>query len=607
MNKYLGTLMAGLAGFGAFADVARAQWASEAGFAVIQQQCMKCHGKQDLPQASGVAALREIPGEKIYELLTAASNSTHQALNLSDDDKRHVAESLSGRLLGSAAIGDAKLMPNRCSANPPLGDPAAGPAWNGWGSGGNNARYQTAKNAGIAADQVPRLKLKWAFGLPGAHAAYGQPTVVAGRVFVGSDAGWVYSLDASTGCVYWSFMTRAGMRNAISVGPVKGHGATQYGVFFGDLKNNAYGLDAQTGELLWVTRVDDNYAARITGAPAFYEGRIYVPLAKWESNSARDLNYPCCTVRGSVTSLDANTGKQIWKHYSIEEAPKPTRKNSIGTQLWGPSGGSVWNTPTADSKRGVIYFGTGEATNQPAPNTTDAVLAVDIKTGKLVWSYQGYAHDAYILGCSGAVKTENCPEDVGPDSDIGSSVILKPLDNGKRMLVAAMKDGTVFALDPDRKGALLWKNNVAVDPSLPMSGIVWGGAADDKTAYYGLSGGGVVAVQLSTGEKLWLNPLKPPPGRGRPGNSAAVTAIPGVIFSGARSGMLYALSAADGHSLWEFDTAKEFTTVNNAPARGGTIGSAGPTVVGGMLFVGSGYSFGGGDKNGNVLLAFSTE
>ena len=596
-----------IAGLLGFTGITQAQWASEPGFAIIQQQCMKCHGKTSMSQAPGVAALREVSGEKIYEVLAATSNGAHQGLNLSDDDRRHVAESLSGRLLGSAAIGDAKQMPNRCSANPPIGDETASPSWNGWGNGENNARYQTAKNAGITVDQVPKLKLKWAFGLPGAHAAYGQPTVVGGRVFVGSDAGWVYSLDASTGCVYWSFMTKAGMRNAISVGPVKGHGSTKYGVFFGDLKSNAYGLDAQNGELLWVTKVDENYAARITGAPALSDGRVYVPLAKWESNSARDLNYPCCTVRGSVTSLDANTGKQIWKHYSIEEPPRPTRINSIGTQLWGPSGGSVWNTPTVDSKRGVIYFGTGEATNQPAPNTTDAVLAVDIKTGKLVWSFQGYEHDAYILGCGGTAKTENCPDEVGPDTDIGSSVILKPLENGKRMLVAAMKNGTVFALDPDRKGALLWKNNVASDPALPMSGIVWGGAVDEKTAYYGLSGGGVVAVQLSTVEKTWYNPLKAPPGRGRSGNSAAVTAIPGVIFSGARSGMVYALSAADGHTLWEYDTAKEFTTVNHVPANGGTMGSAGPTVVGGMLFVGSGYSFGGGDKNGNVLLAFGTE
>lgn len=175
------------------------------------------------------------------------------------------------------------------------------------------------------------------------------------------------------------------------------------------------------------------------------------------------------------------------------------------------------------------------------------------------------------------------------------------------MLVAAMKDGTVFALDPDKKGALLWKTNVAVNPQMPMSGVIFGGAADDKTAYYGLSGGGVVAVQLATGEKAWYNALKPPPGRGRPGNSAAVTAIPGVVFSGARSGMLYALSTADGQVLWQFDTLQDFPTVNKVPARGGTMGSAGPVVSGGMLFVGSGYSFGGGDKNGNVILAFSPE
>ncbi len=591
----------------AFAGVLQAQWASEAGFAVIQQQCMKCHGKADMPQAPGVAALREFSGEKIYEFLTTGADETHKPLNLSDNDKRHVAESLSGRLLGSDQIGDAKLMPNRCASNPPMADPSASPEWNGWGNGVNNTRFQPTSSAGITADQAPRLKLKWAFGLPGAHAAYGQPTVVSGRVFVGSDAGWIYSLDASSGCVYWSFMTKAGMRNAISVGPVKGKGSTKYGVFFGDLKNNAYGLDAQNGELLWITKVDDNYAARITGAPALGGGRVYVPLAKWESNSARDLNYPCCTVRGSVTSLDANTGKQVWKHFVIDEPPQPTHKNSIGTQLYGPSGGSVWNTPTVDLKRGVVYFGSGEATNEPAPKTTDAVLAVDIKTGKLLWSHQGYANDAYIIGCSGTNKTENCPKDVGPDADIGSQIIMHAAEGGKTMLVASMKDGTVMALDPDKKGAQLWKTNVAVNPQMPMSGVIFGGAADEKTAYYGLSGGGVVAVQLSTGEKTWFNALPPPPGRGRSGNSAAVTAIPGVVFSGARSGMLYALSTVDGHVLWQFDTLQDFPTVNNVPARGGTMGSAGPTVVGGMLFVGSGYSFGGGDKNGNVILAFAPE
>lgn len=581
---------------------AQAQWSSEAGFAIVQLQCMKCHGKASMPQAPGVAALREFSGEKIYQFLTTGLDDAHRSMNLSDDAKKHVAEALSGRLLGSDEVGDAKLMSNRCASNPPMENPASAPAWNGWGRDETNARFQTA--AGITADQVPKLKLKWAFALPGAHSAYSQPTVVAGRVFVGSDAGWVYSLDARTGCVYWSFMTKASMRNAVSVGPVKGRGATKWGAFFGDLKNNTYALDAQTGQLLWTTKVDDHYASRITGSPLLYEGRLYVPIAKWESNSARDLNYPCCTVRGSVTALDVDTGERLWKHFVIEEPPEPTRKNSAGTQLWSPAGGSVWNTPTPDPKRGVVYFGTGEATSEPAPKTTDAVLAVDVKSGKLLWSYQGLANDAFIIGCVGANKTENCPEDVGPDSDIGSSVILENLAGGKRLLVAAMKDGTVFALDPDKQGALLWRTNIATHPEIPQSGVIFGGAADGKAAYYGLSSGGVAAVNLLTGEKLWYNPL-PAPSRGRPGNSAAVSAIPGVVFTGTRSGMFYALSAADGKVLWEFDTARDFDTVNKVAAKGGTMGSAGATVAGGMVFLGSGYGFGGGDYNGNVLLAFA--
>ena len=224
------------------------------------------------------------------------------------------------------------------------------------------------------------------------------------------------------------------------------------------------------------------------------------------------------------------------------------------------------------------------------------MLAVDIKTGKLAWSYQGYANDTYLIGCGGAGKTENCPKILGPDTDIGSSIIVAAREGGQRMFVTAMKD---------EKGSLLWRTNVAVNPQAPMSGIIFGGAADEKTAYYGLSGGGVVAVQLATGEKTWYNALTPPAGRGRPGHSAAVTAIPGVIFSGARSGMLYALSSTDGHTLWVFDTAKDFETVNKVAGRGGAMGSAGPTVVGGMLFIGSGYSFGAGDRNGNVILAFA--
>jgi polyvinyl alcohol dehydrogenase (cytochrome) len=306
-----------------------------------------------------------------------------------------------------------------------------------------------------------------------------------------------------------------------------------------------------------------------------------------------------------VVALDANTGKQIWKFYTTPEPPKPTTKNAAGTQLYGPSGVSVWNSPTVDPKLNAIYFGTGEAATGPVPKTSDAVVAVDIATGKYLWSYQAQADDVYLVGCGANNRPMNCPATDGPDYDIGNSPVLKTLTNGKRLVIAGMKNGEVFALDPDKKGAKVW--DVTISPN-PLSGILWGGAADDKSIYYGLSGGGVAAVQLATGEKTWFNPLEPPAGHGRAANSAAVSAIPGAVFSGARTGMLYALSSTDGKTLWEFDMARDFDTVNKVKARGGTVASTGPVVAGGMLFVSSGYSFGGSsDKNGNVLLAFGAE
>jgi polyvinyl alcohol dehydrogenase (cytochrome) len=611
MKNYLYVIGVGIFVLATWVSFAQAQapkqqpserFGTQYGYGILQQQCMACHGKASMPQLPTIATLMEKGDspERVYEILT--TTAAHKDLKLDDDQLRHAAESLSGRLLGTATEGDAKLMPNQCPSNPPLADPAAGPAWNGWGNGGANTRFQPAKAAGISADQVPHLKLKWAFGFPHGTAASAQPTIVSGRVFVGSNAGWVYSLDAATGCVYWSYKLKAMTRNAISFGPMKGHGATKYAVYFGDFRGFVYALDAQTGQELWVVRADDHFASVVTGAPTLYQGRLFVPISHWESVNAKAPEYPCCTHRGSVVALDANTGRQLWKFYTNPEAPKPTKKNSMGTQLYGPAGVSVWNAPTVDPKHNAVYFGTGEASVGPAPKTSDAVVAVDTANGELLWSYQTQSNDVYLVNCPPTNKPENCPENAGPDWDIGNSPILRTLKNGKRILIAATKNGNVFAVDPDQNGSVLWTVNVVPGPG----GFVWGGASDEQNVYYGLTSGGVAAVEMATGERVWFNPLPPPPGR-RHGNAAAVTAIPGVIFSGSLNGILYALSAADGHILWEFDTNKDFTTVNKVAAHGNMMSSAGPTVAGGMVFVGSGYSFMSGSGNGNLLLAFAPE
>jgi polyvinyl alcohol dehydrogenase (cytochrome) len=582
---------------------------TESGWAAFQTRCMGCHGNAASPNAQTPEQIRQMTPERIYAALTTGSMKT-QGDALSEDQRRMLATFMAARPLGSLNEGSAASMPNRCASNPAMADPAAGPAWNGWGVDTGNSRFQTAKGAGLNTAQVPNLKLKWAFGVPTGLSQYNQPTIVSGRMFVGTDTGYVYSLDAKTGCVYWSFQTKAAVRGALSVGPVKGKGSTKYGVFFGDFRTFVYGLDAQTGQQLWSTRADDHFIARITAAPIFHDGKVYVPVSSSEEFQAGHLDFPCCTSRGSVVAFDASNGERVWKTYVMDE-PKPVRKNSKGVQQYAPAGGSVWNSPTIDTKLNAIYFGTGDAETEPAAKTSDAVMALDLKTGKELWHYQIQENDAFLGGCGGgANKSDNCPKNPGPDLDIGNSPILKTLADGKRVLLTAGKDGRVIALDPDKKGAVLWMTNAAPPPPpgatgfARLGGIVWGGAADDRNVYYGLSSGGMSALKLTTGEKLWYTPLAKE--GTRVNNAAAVSAIPGVAFVGGSDGVLRALSTADGKVIWEYNTAREFDTVNKVAAKGGAINSIGPTIVNGMLYIGSGYAV-SGNNFGNVLLAFSLE
>jgi len=584
---------------------------TESGIATFQQRCMSCHGNPNVPQAPAPDAIRQMTPEKIYEALTIGAMKP-QGDALTEDQRKMLATFLSGRPLGSLKAGDAKDMPNQCASNAPMADPAKGSEWNGWSPDIVNSRFQNAKAAGLTAGQVPQLKLKWAFGYPTGLSAYAQPTIVSGRIFVGTDIGYVYSLDAQTGCVYWSYQAKGNVRGALSVARVQGHSGTKYAAYFGDAHANIYAVDAQTGKELWTTRVDNHFVARITAAPKVYRGRVYVPVSSSEEFSASNLDYPCCTSRGSVVALDANTGAQIWKTYIVGE-PKPTRKNSKGVQQYSPSGAGIWNSPTIDAKRGAIYVGTGDGQSDPVPETTDAVVALDMKTGAMRWFYQAQANDAFIGGCSDpATRTDNCPKVNGPDQDIGNSPILRKLANGKSVVVAGMKKGRVFALDPDKKGAIVWERQVVEIPKgqensfyALLNGIVWGGAADDENVYYGLQSGGMVALKLATGEVAWRATLSKA-GGARVSNSAAATAMPGTVFLAGSDGKLHALSTVDGHVVWEFDTAKPFETVNKVAARGGAIASIGPSIVNGMLYIGSGYAV-TGTNSGNVLLAFSTQ
>jgi polyvinyl alcohol dehydrogenase (cytochrome) len=490
---------------------------------------------------------------------------------------------------------DAAQMPNRCTKIANV-ETFAAPSWNGWGADLSNTRFQPEP---LSASQ---LKLKWAFGFPGAKAVSGQPVIAGGRVFVSADNGYVYSLDAATGCVYWSFHTEAAVRSSASVELIS---AARSAAYFGDAKANVYAVDVSNGELIWKVHVEEHPAAKITGSPRVFGSRVYVPVASGEEGAGGNANYGCCTFRGSVVALAATNGTQIWKTYMIPDEPKPVKKNSNGVQRWAPAGAGVWNSPTIDPKRRALYVGTGDAYAEPAAKTTDSIVALDLDTGKILWAVQDTENDVWLAACGPNNHPENCPDELGPDHDFGSPPILKILSSGRSILVAGQKSGNVWAHDPDNKGAVLWRTPLVANTREFGGKIVWGGAADEQYAYFGLGPGGIGAVRLSDGEKKWFKALTPAAALStHPGQDGPLTATPGLVFSGGWDGVLRALSTADGNVLWEFDTVRDFETVNGVVAKGGSMGAAGPVVAGNMLFVPSGYVGVRNGMPGNVLLAF---
>lgn len=357
------------------------------------------------------------------------------------------------------------------------------PHWNGWGAGLTNARSQPEAMASLPREKTERLKLKWAFGVPGVTGMSGQPTVVGGRLFFGTEHGKVYSLDAESGCTRWTFDASGGVRTAITIGPISDHWAA----YFGDNRAGAahvYALDASTGKPIWKTVVESSAFANVTGAPVLASGKLYIPITASEDANAGKATFECCRFQGSLVALDASTGQQLWKTYTISEPPHATYKSSVGTQQWGPSGAGIWSAPTVDLQKRAIYVTTGDAHSTPAVPTSDSILAFNMDSGALLWSRQILAGDVWNAACV-IGDAANCPKDHGDDLDFGSSPILLERARGKRALIAGQKSGMIYALDPDQRGKTIWQKRIGKGGF--NGGVQWGMAADDKNVYAALS------------------------------------------------------------------------------------------------------------------------
>jgi polyvinyl alcohol dehydrogenase (cytochrome) len=588
-----------LAGLVAFAGVSVSLDAQAPdGAALFARECSSCHNGAAESRAPHPDLLRQRSPEAILSALTAGGMRP-QGGRLSGVERRAVAEYLGGRALGGDVTG---ATVGRCStrqvaSGSGLQAPGSGTGlWGGWSPDPNNTRFQPANRAGLTMADVPRLTLKWAIGFPDATSAWSQPTVAAGRLFVGSQNGTVYALEPKSGCILWIFSAKT----------VGSEGKT---VYVGDTGGNVYALEVETGRALWSRLMDEHPYARVTGSPTFHGGRLYVPISSIEETAASQPGYECCTFRGSLVALDAETGRSVWQTFMVPPS-QAMGKSAAGVPVWGPSGVGIWNAPTIDVKRSLLYVTTGNTYSGAAQPTGDAVIALDLGTGAIKWIRQVTPGD--VFGCRPG--SPNCGEKAGPDFDFGTPAMLATLSDGRNLIVVGQKSGLAYAMDPDKEGAIVWQYR-AGQGSI-WGGIQWGAAVDSDRAYLPISDirtptpGGLHAVALETGERVWYHPPPPLKCQSGPGCNAALisapTLIPGVLFSGSNDGALRAHATKDGSVMWEFDTNREFATLNGVSAKGGAIQGPGPTIAGGMLYINSGY----GDhlgRPGNVLLAFEVQ
>ena len=583
-----------------YADIREAKEALP-GKAHYERACIACHGGnvKRAPHREMIGLMT--PESVLHAITKGVMRDEAQALTALE--KREVAEYISGVKLG----GELRPLPTCSGKNATL---ASSSSIN-WGIQLENTRAISSEDGGILSTNITKLNTKWAIAFPDSSRVRSQPTFAGNQIFVGSHSGIVYSLDRDEGCASWSYIASAEVRTGITYLASDSNPM----IFFGDVIGNVYGLNAKTGEEIWRTRADDHPNATITGTPSLNEHLLYVPVSSLEVSLPINPNYACCTFRGSVTAINAINGEIQWKTYTIEQEPTITGQNSVGTDIIGPSGAVVWNSPSIDVINNQLYVGTGENMSSPASLTSDAMLAMDLDTGKLNWAFQATANDVWNSACD-TTTPENCPAENGPDFDFGGATVIVDTTKHGRLVIAGQKSGFVHALNP-KDGSLVWQTRVGRGGI--QGGIHFGIAASGETLLIPISDmadgrtyptpdqPGMHALDANTGEFLWSTIHEDKCG-GRahchPGISQVPTVIGDFVIAGSLDGMARAYAIDTGRIIWALDTSQqEFTSTLGTLTKGGSMsGGAGPVANDGLLLLSSGYSL-YNHMPGNLLLA----
>src|SRR5690606_6297672 len=196
-----------------------------------------------------------------------------------------------------------------------------------------------------------------------------------------------------------------------------------------------------------------------------------VPISTGNEAFATNDNYECCKFIGSLVALNAHTGEVMWKTWTTDQKNEPYRLNRNGQQMWGPAGGSIWSAPTVDAETGIVYVATSNSHTDMPHQGSNSVIAIDLQSGRKLWTNQLLADDAYIIGCP---RAANCPEELGPDFALGASPILHTFEDGRQLLLAGQKSGHLHALDPLNEGEIVWQQRLS--PGSALGGVEFGPA-----------------------------------------------------------------------------------------------------------------------------------
>lgn len=517
------------------------------------------------------------------------------------------------------------VIANNCSPDIAKIDPT--PSINGWGINKKNHRFISEAAAGIDKASLAKLKVKWVFALPDTKTPHSQPFITPDTVYIGDEPGVVYALDRETGCEKWRFDADNTVRTALRYVQYQRDGKNAHLLTFGTAGGEVFGLDALTGEQQWRIAAEDHSKTMVSGSSVDHNGVIFQPVSSWEAMWAMNPFYSCCDFRSSVIALKPATGEMLWRAYIIEEEAVVTKKRLLLPDHRGPSGAPVWSQPTLDVKRNAIYVGTGENYSSPATDTSDAIMAIDITTGKQLWHQQFLASDAWNTSCESPIDN-NCPEERGVDLDFGAPPILVSV-NGKDIILAGQKSGDVYALDPDRDGELLWTQKPGTGGKLggvhfsmgvnEQRGVLYVPISDRPISILGDNPPGkpnpsLHAYDISTGKLLWSTPApdictddKGKAVKGcHPGLSAAVTVTESLVFAPSLDGNIRVFDAHSGEAIWAFDTGREFESVNDGQAQGGAIDLGGVYLDAGQLFINAGYgTF--DQQGGNAFIVMEIE